>query len=131
MKMTACLRGFLKGTNEVINRSLVQFPGLCRYSMSAIYLFHMFHASDPHNDSMLHGRNFALIWQMRKIEARNTGQKDGSHLDFNGQPTTPRKTWLLFSMPAMILTQVCKIHHPSSSLPFRPVYSWAGRCWAC
>lgn len=34
---------------------------------------------------------FALIWQMRKIEARNTGQKDGSHLDFNGQPTTSRK----------------------------------------
>lgn len=82
--------------NEVINRCLVQFPGHCRCSISAIYLFPIFHTSDPHNNSMLSGRNFCPHLADEKIEARNTGQKDDSHLDFNGQPNTPRKTWLLF-----------------------------------
>lgn len=35
----------------------------------------------------------------------------------NGQPTTSRKTWLLFLNTAMILTQVCKLQHPLSLPP--------------
>lgn len=73
---------------------------------------------------------FALIWQMRKSRQETQVRKMTLPWTSMDSQPHPEKLGFYFSTPAMILTQVCKIHHPPSSLPLSPVHSWGGRCWA-